>query len=52
MKIARIAISLLMVASGLLLFAGCEEKSPYDTAIPWTRPAEWEQQVPGVGNPT
>lgn len=52
MKIVRIILALLLVGSGLLLFTGCEEKSPYDTSIPWTRPADWEQQLPGVGNPT
>ncbi|MCZ6674901.1 MAG: hypothetical protein O7C75_18380 [Verrucomicrobia bacterium] len=51
MKIVRFILSFLTVASGLLLFAGCEEKSPYDTSIPWSRPADWEQQLPGVGNP-
>jgi hypothetical protein len=51
MKIVRAILSFLVVASGLLLFTGCEEKSPYDTSIPWSRPADWEQQLPGVGNP-
>ncbi len=51
MKIVHIVLIFLVVASGFLLFSGCEEKSPYDTSIPWTRPASWEQQLPGVGNP-
>lgn len=51
MKIIRILLAFSVVASGILLFAGCGEKSPYDTSIPWSRPANWEQQLPGVGNP-
>lgn len=51
MKIVRAILALLLVASGLFLFSGCEKKSPYDTSVPWTRPADWEQQLPGVGNP-
>ncbi len=51
MKIIRILLAFFMVASGIMLFAGCGEKSPYDTSIPWSRPANWEQQLPGVGNP-
>ena len=51
MKIVRTILAFLVVVSGLLLFSGCEEKSPYDQSIPWSRPADWEQQLPGVGNP-
>ncbi|MDG2170355.1 MAG: hypothetical protein P8L44_20805 [Opitutales bacterium] len=51
MKIVRTILALLAVGSGLLLFSGCEKTSPYDTSIPWSRPADWEQQLPGVGNP-
>lgn len=35
-----------LVTSGALL-AGCS--SPSDSSIPWSRPASWENQVPGMG---
>lgn len=40
---------LLLVATGtVLLFGGCATK-PQDSAVPWSRPASWEGQLPGVG---
>ncbi len=51
MKIVRIILAFIVVGTGLLMFSGCKEKSPYDTSIPWSRPANWENQLPGVGNP-
>lgn len=31
------------------LFTGCSSQSSKDTAIPWSRPANWEGQIPGMG---
>jgi hypothetical protein len=37
----------------LLAFAamagGCTNKTNKDTSIPWSRPADWEGQMPGMG---
>ena len=43
------ALLLGLTAMLALLMSGCTEKSPYDTAVPWSRPADWENQVPGMG---
>ncbi len=40
-------LGLLLALSGLLL-AGCVG-SAQGSAIPWSRPASWENQVPGMG---
>lgn len=32
------------------LFAGCASQTSQDTAIPWSRPASWEGQIPGMGS--
>lgn len=42
-------ISLLLLASAALL-AGCSTQTPQDSAMPWSRPANWENQVPGMGS--
>lgn len=38
---------LLLLALGALL-AGCNTKSQQESAIPWSRPAGWEGQIPGM----
>ncbi len=42
---------LLLAALGALL-AGCQMTPQKDTSIPWSRPAGWEGQIPGMGTPT
>ena len=37
---------LLLALIGLM--AGCMS-APRDTSIPWSRPADWEGQIPGMG---
>ncbi|MBL9186897.1 MAG: hypothetical protein JNK23_05420 [Opitutaceae bacterium] len=44
-------LALLLVAFGAIL-AGCSTQSPKQTAIPWSKPAGWEGQIPGMGQPT
>jgi hypothetical protein len=35
---------------GLSAFlGGCTSKTEKDTSIPWSRPADWEGQIPGMG---
>jgi len=41
------ALGLLLLAFGFLL-VGCSMESPRDSSIPWSRPADWEGQIPGM----
>jgi hypothetical protein len=43
----RLIIGLLLLAVGSLL-AGCTTRGAKDTSIPWSRPADWEGQIPGM----
>lgn len=47
-NIVRTALALLALGLGSLL-AGCTSKTAKDTSIPWSRPADWEGQIPGMG---
>jgi hypothetical protein len=42
-------LSLLLLAVAALV-AGCSTQTPTDSSIPWSRPANWENQVPGMGS--
>ena len=44
-------VALLVLALGAIL-TGCSTNSPTETSIPWSRPAGWEGQIPGMGQPT
>jgi hypothetical protein len=39
------------LAFGAIL-CGCSTNSPKQTSIPWSRPAGWEGQIPGMGQPS
>ena len=41
----------LLVALGAIV-SGCSMSPQKDTAIPWSRPASWEGQIPGMGQTT
>ncbi len=47
-RIFRLLLALAAVA-GTFVFAGCTSKTEADSSIPWSRPANWEGQVPGMG---
>ena len=47
-RIFRLLLALAAVA-GTFVFAGCTSKTAADSSIPWSRPANWEGQVPGMG---
>lgn len=34
------------------LISGCATNSPKQSSIPWSRPAGWEGQIPGMGQPS
>ncbi|MDF9827711.1 hypothetical protein M2103_001061 [Ereboglobus sp. PH5-5] len=39
-----------MAAALLAIFSGCTTQDSTDTTIPWSRPADWEGGIPGMGN--
>lgn len=49
MKRRCTALALLLLFSGGLFLAGCATRNPEESTIPWSRPADWEGQVPGMG---
>jgi len=44
----RLVLVLLLGLFGLI-FSGCTNQTPQDSSIPWSRPANWEGQIPGMG---
>lgn len=42
--------ALALLTLGLAL-GGCSISPQKDTSIPWSRPAGWEGQIPGMGQP-
>lgn len=49
MPIRAISVFLFSIGS-LFLFTGCESSNPEESSIPWSRPAGWEGQAPGLGD--
>lgn len=43
--------ALLLIGCGALL-AGCTTNSPKQSSIPWSQPAAWEGQIPGMAQPS
>jgi hypothetical protein len=44
-------LALLLLALGAIA-GGCSMTPQKNSAIPWSRPADWEGQIPGMGQPT
>jgi hypothetical protein len=42
----------LLLATLAAIFAGCSTNAPKQSSIPWSRPQNWEGQIPGMGQPT
>ena len=49
-SLKKCSATLLLLALGLAL-AGCSITPQKDSSIPWSRPAGWEGQIPGMGQP-
>ncbi len=47
MKLLPRLLFAVLTLAGLFVASGCT--SQRDTSIPWSRPANWEGQVPGMG---
>jgi hypothetical protein len=48
----KLTLRLLIVLAGIasaFLSTGCTSAQEADSSIPWSRPANWEGQVPGMG---
>jgi hypothetical protein len=45
----RVLVVLLLACGALL--SGCSTQSPKQSSIPWSQPAQWEGQIPGMGQP-
>lgn len=43
----KLVLALSLIALAVLGLAGCAS-DPKESAIPWSRPATWENQVPGM----
>ncbi|BET68194.1 hypothetical protein ASA1KI_31120 [Opitutales bacterium ASA1] len=41
-------VFLALAAAGALILTGCATR-PQDSSVPWSRPADWEGKLPGVG---
>lgn len=42
----------LLLALAAALMGGCSMQGTRDSSVPWSQPATWENQVPGMGNGT
>lgn len=48
MNVLKATAILLVLALGALV-SGCVSNNKAGTSIPWSSPASWENQVPGMG---
>ncbi|HUG09826.1 MAG TPA: hypothetical protein VMM36_02375 [Opitutaceae bacterium] len=48
MTLKRRTILLFLAAVALMAVAGCTKRQD-ENAIPWSRPADWEGRIPGMG---
>jgi starvation-inducible outer membrane lipoprotein len=47
-KLIKRLVLLALAAAGALILSGCAS-NPQDSSVPWSRPADWEGKLPGVG---
>ncbi len=40
---------LLLVSAGGFILGGCTYMEEGESNVPWSRPAEWENRLPGLG---
>lgn len=50
-SLPKLLLASLLLACGALA-TGCSTNSPKQSSIPWSQPAAWEGQIPGMGQPT
>jgi hypothetical protein len=49
MKTLRNPLIGLLLALLALAATGCTSRTAQDSSMPWSRPANWEGQIPGMG---
>ena len=49
MKSLKKPLFLLLLAAWAMTLGACTSKTAKDTSIPWSRPADWEGTMPGMG---
>ena len=49
MNFSRSSLFALFLLGLAALAGGCSLKSPQESSIPWNHPADWEGQMPGMG---
>ena len=50
-SLKKTVLVVLLSAFGALA-GGCASNSPKQSSIPWSRPAGWEGQIPGMAQPS
>jgi hypothetical protein len=45
---SKAVLALILLFLGLFA-AGCSTQTPATSSIPWSQPADWENQIPGMG---
>lgn len=48
--VSRLCLAATLVALVALIF-GCTTVDKRESSIPWSRPAGWENQIPGMSSP-
>jgi hypothetical protein len=49
MTLSKQAVIAVLLASFGAILTGCSTNGPKRSAIPWSQPAGWEGQIPGMG---
>lgn len=47
----KLVLASLLLAIGAMV-GGCSTAAPRNSSIPWSQPASWEGQIPGMGQPS
>jgi ABC-type oligopeptide transport system substrate-binding subunit len=48
-RLKKLILLALALSGASLLSTGCSTKTEQDSTIPWSRPANWEGGIPGMG---
>jgi hypothetical protein len=47
----KLILASVLAVSGMLI-SGCSTRAPNQSSIPWSQPAAWEGQIPGMAQQT
>jgi hypothetical protein len=48
-RLKKLILLALALSGASLFLTGCSTKTEQDSTIPWSRPANWEGGIPGMG---